>query len=549
MRKRRFTNKNQSSYQNNISSNRVKTLDEIVALEKSVQIEKQLILQKSFESSNILDIVKAQDYLQQQNQNKQDEIKSIVVDPNNLGAAFGYKDKPFSLSYDMLRAMAKTHIIKAIIQTRKAQVIQYCEPQTDRFNAGFIIDKKQKWRSGGKEELTKQEQQKAEAITEFICNCGLNNDWRSESFERFTSKIMEDSLVIDQVTAEVQRDRLGRPISFFATDGATYRIADSYFKEIDGVEKINGYQPAFVQVIEGKVYNSFYFWDLIFGIRNPSTDIRLNGYGKSELEDMIQIITSILNADAYNANFFKVGSSPKGILSYSGNINQASINDFRNQWQAQVASVSNAHKIPLINADKINFIPTHVPNKDMEFNMYQEFLIKVACAAYTIDPSEIGFPMAGASGSSDGLGGRNNSEKLKYSKDKGLKPLLKNYQYWLNRNVVSQIDPNFELRFVGIDDFEDKGTDLENDIKKLGAFMTVNEIRIKHNLKPIDGMDIILNPVASQASMMAMQGNPESNDAVDQMQQGENEDEENPFLKSLSSDIEKIFNSEKPDND
>jgi hypothetical protein len=37
---------------------------------------------------------------------------------------------------------------------------------------------------------------------------------------------------------------------------------------------------------------------------------------RAELEDMIDLITNLLNADQYNGNFFKVGSSPQGILTY-----------------------------------------------------------------------------------------------------------------------------------------------------------------------------------------------------------------------------------------
>jgi hypothetical protein len=81
--------------------------------------------------------------------------------------------------------------------------------------------------------------------------------------------------------------------------------------------------------------------------------------------------------------------------------------------------------------------------------------------------------------------------------------LLKKIQHWINKWIVWQLDPAFEFRFVGIDDAEDKETELDQDIKKVSNFMTVNEIRQKHNLDPIDGMDIILNPVASQATMMA----------------------------------------------
>lgn len=526
---------------------KAKTLDDILALEHLVGIEKQLALQKAFSSTDVAQILKAENYLKNIEKKDKVDIKSILVDPLDSSSAFGYKAKPYSLSYDMLKGMAKTHIIQAIIKTRKAQVLEHCEPQSDKYRTGFIIDKRNKWRSTEKDKpLSKQDQNKADKLTQFILDCGTTeNFWHADTFSTFIGKLLDDILVLDQGCFEIQRDRIGRPIEYVAVDGATLRIADSYGND-DGIrddEEINGYKPSYVQVIDGKVYNSFYPWEMCFGITNPKTDIRTNGYGESPLEMMISLITSLLNADSYNANFFKVGSSPQGILSYSGNVNQNTLDSFRQGWQSQVAGVANAHKIPVINAEKINFIPTHIANRDMEYGRFQEFLIKCGCAFYLTDPSEIGFNMSGNSDGNSGLGGDSTKEKLKYSKDKGLKPLLKHIAHWLNKYIIWQLDPEFELRFVGIDDAEDKTMELDADIKKVQNFMMLDEIRAKYNLEPLpDGAgQIVLNPVAAQQAMMKMQGNQDNNDAVDGMQQEDDKNEPNPFMKSLQTDLEKML--------
>lgn len=521
------------------------TLDEVMALEQVVGIQKQLVLEKAFTSTDVTTILKAQNYLKTIEKKDQVDIKSILVDPLDSGASFGYKHKPYSLSYDMLRGMAKTHIPTAVIKTRVAQVLDHCEPQSDKYRTGFVVDKRNKWRSTEKDKpLTKDEQKRADKIIQFILDCGTTeNFWHADTFSTFISKIVIDALTLDQSTFEVVRDRAGRPIEFFATDAATFRIADSFGNDdsMRNYEEVNGYAPSYVQVIDGRVYNSFYPWELCFGVMNPTTDIRTNGYGESPLERMIQLITSLLNADAYNANFFKVGSSPQGILTYSGNVNQNTLDSFRQQWQAQVAGVANSHKIPMVNADKVNFIPTNVPNKDMEFGRYQEFMIKCCCAMYLTDPSEIGFNMSGNTNGNSGLGGDATKEKLQYSKDKGLKPLLRYIQHWLNKYIVWQIDPEFEFRFVGVDDAEDKATELDQDIKKVQNFMTLNEIRAKYNLDEVEGGDTVLNPIFSQQKMMAQQGNEESNNAVDGMNGGKDDDEPNPFMKSLQNDLNKLL--------
>lgn len=543
------------------------SLDELNAQREKFFIQEQLILKKALESNNVNDIFKAQTYIKELQKREKTESKSLLVDPMLLDHSAGYKDKPYSLSYDVLRGMSKTHVIKSIIQTRKEQVQAFCQPQKDKYSTGFIIQKKRKWTMNEKEaKLTKAEENRIEDIINFLLSCGnTENVWHADTFDVFISKIVEDSLTLDQCTWENVRNRGGDLIEFFATDAATYRVADSYDDDFVRTKEVSvkGYTPSHVQIYMNRIVAEFYPWELGFGVRNPSTDIRLNGYGKSELEDMIQIVTAILNSDHYNANFFKVGSSPKGILKYTGNINQNTVEDFRRQWMAQVAGVANMHKIPIINADKLDFINTHVANKDMEFSKYQEFLIKISCALYKIDPSEIGFPMQGSSDAKPMFEG-NNEARLKYSKDKGLKPLLKRIEFWINKWLVSQLDKNFEFRFVGIESDKGEKDDLDEDIERLGNFMTFDEIRAKWNLDPMpDGNGTIIgNPIYYQnvqaKAMQAQNGDDGANGMMGDMYGEEDEDdrsnpftsaennndeneENNPFMKALKNELPEIL--------
>lgn len=516
-------------------------------------IMRDLALEKALNSTDVKSIMKAKNYLQAIKKKEDVDIKSILVDPLDVTTALGYKHKPLDISYTVLRGMARTHIIKAIIGTRKDQISEFCTPRENKNGVGFIIQKKKRYFfNDDKKTLSKHEEQRIEQIAEFIMKGGtLENHWHADDFDTFVRKIVDDSLTLDQATFEIPTNRAGIPVEFFATDAATFRIADSYEDRDEKMTKkdeiVNGYAPSYVQIHNSRILNEFYPWEMCFGVRNPSTSIYSNGYGRSELEDMIQTVTAILNADSYNANFFKVGSAPKGILKYSGNINPNTVEDFRRQWTAQVAGVMNMHKIPMINADKLDFINTGQNNKDMEFSKFQEFLIKISCAMYKIDPAEVGFPMQGTSESA-GLGGNGGTEeKIKYSRAKGLKPLLRKIEKWINKYVVERIDQNYEFKFVGIDEEDDEETELDRDIKALSNFMTINEIRKKRNMDPIENGDIILNPTYLQAVGMAQQGNEESNEAIDDMYGEEDSDEgydENPFLKSLENELGSLLNEE-----
>ena len=521
---------------NELSIQNISELDEQMA---KLHIAKNQTIQKALTSTSVDDIFKAQKYLQSiEKKDSQTPARSLLFDPSATGAD-GYKEKSFKLSYEMLRAMARTPIFKAIIKTRISQVMAFVEPQKDKYSPGFVIQPKKAKKTDTGIQISQQQEARIEELTEFILNCGDNpNEWHGDNFASFTRKFMTDSLELDQATAEIIRTRGGEVCEFLATDGATYRIADTNQDESLGNTnlkggKVNGYLPYYVQTYMSRIVAEFYPWELIFGIRNPSTSIYSNGYGRSELEDLIEVVTAMLNADQYNANFFKVGSNPKGILRVSGSINQARIDEFKNHWQAQMTGVRNAHKLPIIEGDKMDFINTQVPNKDMEYSKYNEFLIKVGCAHYLMDPSEIGFPMQGASGSA-GLGGDGGTkEKLEYSKDKGLKPLLTSYQNWINKYILSQKDDQYELVFSGID-VESPDKELENDKTAVTNWSTINEVRRKRGMKDLpEGGDIILNPIFLQSQMATQQGDQDSNDSVDGQQ--------NPFQKSLINDIERIF--------
>lgn len=516
----------------------VALIDEQIA---KAMILKNQAIQSALTSGSVDEIYKAQRYLQTIAPKDQNvKPQSLLVDPQ-LHGADGYKEKSFRLSYDILRAMARSPIFKAIIRTRISQVMNFIEPQKDKYSPGFVIEPKNATVTDAGIKLSKQQEARIAELTEFVLNCGDNtNEWHGDNFASFTRKFMIDSLELDQCTAEIVRNRGGEVCEFIATDAATYRIADTNNDQRSLATNLqkgmkNGYLPYYVQVYQSRILAEFYPWELIFGIRNPSTSILSNGYGRSELEDLIENVTAMLNADQYNANFFKVGSNPKGILRVTGNVNQGRLDEFKNHWQAQMAGVRNAHKLPIIEADKMDFINTQQSNKDMEYSRYQEFLIKVGCAHYLMDPAEIGFPMQGTSDAA-GLGGNGGTkEKLEYSRDKGLKPLLTSYQNWINKYIIDQKDPNYVLRFKGLD-VESPEKELENDVKAVQNWSTVNEIRRKRGMKDIEGGDIILNPIFLQQQMAAMQGDQQSSEYVES-----NQEEPNPFQKSLEDDIKKMF--------
>ena len=257
-----------------------------------------------------------------------------------------------------------------------------------------------------------------------------------------------------------------------------------------------------MQIYQNAKVNEFYPWELCFGVRNPSTSIHANGYGCSELEDLINVVTSMLWGDEYNRRFFSQGSAPKGLLRIKGTNNEAALQQFKQQWQSMITGVMQGWKTPVVEAD-VDWIDLQKNNRDMEYTSWMEYLIKIACAIYSIDPTEIGWDIS-RSGGNSGLFEGSQAERLQHSKDKGLYPLLKFIQRKLNKYIVEQINPDFELVFMGLNGMT-IDDELDMDIKKVNSFQTLNEIREKWELEPIEGGDVPENATFIQAKNAAAQ--------------------------------------------
>lgn len=529
-----------------------KQLDAIALAEAKLKAKKFRTLEKALRSDSPEDMVKANQVFNAIQPKVEQNAKAFFIDPLEFNSNLGYKDKPFSLTYTTLKRMSKTPIINSIIKTRKNQVADFAEPQENKYSTGFVIRKKPKF--GIEQKMDNKDRKIAYAITEFILKGGNVSQWEHDDFDTFIRKIVDDSLTYDQMTFELIRNRRGQLESFMATDAATFRMADSYFdKDYDNVffqrnganvwqdrndygPKIHGYYPAYVQVYQNVKVNEFYPWELCFGVRNPSTSIYSNGYGCSELEELINVVTSMLWGDEYNRRFFSQGSAPKGLLRIKGTNNEAALQQFKQQWQSMITGVMQSWKTPVVEAD-VDWIDLQKNNRDMEYIAWMEYLIKLSCAIYSIDPSEIGWDIS-RSGGNGGLFEGSQEQRLKHSKDKGLYPLLKFLQRKINKYIIEQINPDFELVFVGLNGLTIE-EELKMDIDKVNSFMTVNEAREKYEMKPLEGGDAPNNATFVQnknASMMAEQGQgmemgsdgklkPKEEDTASE----ENDEETNPF--------------------
>jgi Phage portal protein len=467
--------------------------------------------------------------------------KSHFIDPFALNTSVGYKDHRYSPSFEILKAIpGRLALISAILQTRCNQIAAFSTPFRMSKSVGFQIRHKDVSRHP-----TANERKFINELEDFVYNCGRKEPnkfypKKRDSFEDLLKKIVRDSLVLDQVCIEVVPDRMGRPYEFLAVDASTIRLAapgildpemkkDRQKESIDlrmdnfakNKNEIDLKDPAYVQLVDGKVMNTYTYDELIFAIRNPSTDIRTQGYGKSELEMIINTITAHLYAEDYNRRAFSQGSLTQGILNFKGDVmTTEQLEAFKREWRDTVEGVSNAFRTPILQAEAgIEWINLRSSNREMEYGQWIEYLVKMVSAAYLIDPAELNFDLHGGT-SNTPLFESSQEWKLKASRDKGLRPLLRFIAKIINDHIISKIDDNYVLTFEGLDELTEKE---KHELRKeqVASYYTLNEIRAAEDRPPLPYGDVVLNPTYMQAITVQQQAEQAAQQAGSNQQPGQ----------------------------
>lgn len=512
------------------------SLHDLEILAKAAPIALRNRIEKSLTSESFEEVVKAQSFLAEQRKYgrklPQPDIKSILWNPSEIGfTGKGYRDPNNGVTFNTLNRMGDIFIIKAVINTRIEQVQNFLKYSNDDQKPGYKIRYKQtpgvEADVNTKKEMSKEDMRKVEYIVKFLEDGGENDKWECEdNFQEFTRKVLNDSLRLDQLCFEVVRARNFEVKKYRAVDGALIRQLDTNdprYSQMFEQFRWHGYLPRYAMVWDGQIirhpvtneYVAFYPWELGYGIRNKTSNVLRNGYGCSELETLMEIVTWVLWGMQYNGNFFKQGSQPKGFINVKNqNIDGGTLNEFRQEWKQTMSTVYNSHKIPVIQGIDLEWIDLQQTNRDMEFTEWIKFLMVLVCAVYRMDPSELGFQFQDAARV---WGQEGQRERLDHSKQKGLTPLLIFYQNILNKYIISEIDDRLELVFTGIE-IEDEATQVDLDKKKSEAgFVSLEDMFEKYSGRKFNPeKDTILNQVYQSAQQAKMMGGDMMNNIADE---------------------------------
>lgn len=432
-------------------------------------------------------------------------MQSVYLDEERVHIMGDWYERPSAFSFDVMRSMvAQTPVLSAVVRTRIRQVQRFCRASEDGRGPGFQIRLKDPSQRAGR-----AEKESTDLLNRFFTNCGWESNPRRrarlkrDNFSGFMAKLVQDSLVLDSapIETEYKRNRSLGIDGLYAVDGATIRLCTD--------EGYQGDDEIFaLQVVQGRLRTAYTYDDLIYVPRNPTTDLMSGGYGMSETELLIRVVTGFLNAFTYNTKYFDSNAIPKGLLHLTGDYSQDDISAFKRMWNSMVRGINNQWSLPVMvsknSESKAAFENFGVDVSDVLFERWMTFLTAIICAVYGMSPEEINFDSFSAR--SSGLSGNDTEERLISSKDKGLRPLLTHFEDVFSDYVVAEFSDKYVFRWTGLDEKDEK--QLWEEEKTIS---TLNEARKARGQDEIEGSwgNAPLNPALLSAWQADNQANSE----------------------------------------
>lgn len=380
---------------------------------------------------------------------------------------------------------AKLPFISAIIARYVDDAATFCVPNRPFGEPGFRIGLRD-----ARREPTRVELRTIQQLQDWFLTSGtvVNGDRTARPGLMSVVKMLTDnSMHYDQCHLEIQHDLKGRPAAWVVPDPTTIRFAlPSSISPRNVADDVSA-----VQIINGNIVAKFNKDQLTWGVRNPSSHINTFGYGVSEIEMCFEVIGHLINGMEYNGRQFTNGVLSPGILNLGGRLTPAQLTNIRRMVVQLLVGVQNAFRLPITNTEKIEYIDLKRSNKDMEYAAWMNFLLRILCAEYRMDPLEINFKFGGSGSEEKSMFEGPNKAKFTESKRRRMFPLLVMLARMFNEHILWRILPDFEFMWTGMSIIspEEQMNLLTQQVR---TFMTVDELRATFDLKPLpDGIGSI----------------------------------------------------------
>lgn len=274
-----------------------------------------------------------------------------------------------------------------------------------------------------------------------------------ETYRTFWLKVLEDVLVIDRGATEHVYNGKGELMQNWAVDGATIKPCfDEYglYAEPAFMQFLNQYKTEADRAAE------FTEDEMTILINSPRTELGMEGYGISAVEQIIQTVITSLSAENFNAGTFTKQTLPPYMVNVEG-ATEKQITEIKNQWESQEAG--NLWKGLFMNGKNVTIQKLRESNQEMQYYELTLWLARVIIAAFGLSPQDLGLTMD--------VNKATGEVQEHISKNQGIRDLLDLMAEWHNKvlRLLAETEPKFNELVFEFDDLDklDERTQAEID--------------------------------------------------------------------------------------
>lgn len=450
-----------------------------------------------------------------------------------------YRQKTRLIPDKLLKRIAiQDELVACIVQARQNQMAAFGRPRPDRFSNGFVIELRQEANEAIEQIQDQSEKQKRKrdyqtkiaAVTKRLMSCGdpimdLSGNQGKLTFPQYISMSIRNAVVVGRLATEVVRhqDEAKTFAGIRVVDAGTiYRalpqqsaaeavrrqaihLLENLRSERLDPDRYLRDEYAWVQVIDDRPVQAFAADELLVHNFYPVPDVELDGYPVTPLDTVIQAVTTHINIGVHNKLYFQSGRAARGMLVLqSDDADEQTISRIRQVFNAQINSVNNAWRMPVFavgQEDKISWQPIDNSSRDMEFQYLADMNARIILSAFLMSPEELpGWAYLSRGTNNQALSEGNNEYKLEAARDVGIRPLLAQFEDFLNQSILPLFDPELArdcvLKLVGLDaeTQEKESVRIQQDMP---VHMTYDEVLQKVEKKAVGkalGGEFPLNP-------------------------------------------------------
>lgn len=461
------------------------------------------------------------------------ERLAFESDPKENNAyASVFKSKIKLIPDTILKRIAiQDDLVASIVTARANQLASFGRPQPDRFSTGFKIIPDQ----GVLDKMSPQEKEAFEKRLDIaerkLTTCGSTDGIKEReklTFSQYLSMSTRNAVTVGRLATEIVSGLNAKGESEFhrfrpIDAGTIYRTVTDHDAEAQSVrdealhllEQIKGKKLlaerfkkedlSWVQVIDGQPLQAFTSKECLVHNFYPVTDVELDGYPVTPIDTAISAVTTHINITTHNKMYFQTGRATRGMLVIkSDDVGEDTVARIKQQFQASINSVSNAWRMPVFgigSEDDIVWSPIDNGSRDMEFQYLSDSNARVILSAFQMSPEELpGYAHLSRGTNNQSLSESNNEYQLEGHRDLGIRPLISQFEDFINASIFPLIDPQLAkfcvVKLVGLDSetAEKESVRLQQDMP---LHMTYDEVLEKVEKKPVGlqrGGSLPLNP-------------------------------------------------------